>query len=661
MGRSKLTRAIFILTMVYVGGAYIWFFMMPPHWVVEYYTNLPGWMKVVAAPDSQSLGSSAEWQLLMLSLWSLPVLMAWCLLVALGLGLSWMFLSVGGKRFRRRGAPGSGVGECFWTMGDLLGRSLPHPIKPVRVRIKGIKFTPEQQELADEMLGLIATKPDTFAGDGHGVGLYEHTLNLLELVGDLKNPDPMLALAAIGHDMGKLLAYKKIGKTWQRISDHGIQSGRLIKVLPAYHAMDQLEAEAIHAAVRYSHRPDHVPVNLECINEANRLIEGLKKLDGNATKKEKEELLAARDMAGEITALFWEKIGGLPFYRRGRRRNEKTIGWRYGKRLYLNEPALRDTLLELLDRDVSAALGKFRRGGKVHVLTQNLMAELDKQGVLVREVEHEGIRYELPPEAALWSIQSGNTVFNGVFIIEPTPGQGYIPPEEAPFKVYAMHPATTELRKLATETVIDPDKAASNKPAKESKPKKDKAATPKTKAGTEDPTPKKPKVDKRGPGAKESVLAKINRDRAERGAAAPFGTVNCDDLLNAGAATPATPAATAAPEPEKTDTTDAAAKTAAGADVGAAGQNEPSNEIIDNAVAAASKGKPRDDTSAAGSDCDTKSNDADENKSEIDVDEAKSEKTEAKRSTMIAPEALSHAAFDMDILNMDDSDEDDDP
>lgn len=512
MGRARLLKSIIILTLLYGGAAYLLFFLTPASFLVSYYDALPAWMQVQAAPESVGLSDSGSWQLLLIRLWSFPVFMAWIACLCVGLFVSWVFVRLGGAKYKRRAVSKSGLGGCFWTMGELLSPALPHAIKPTRIQIKGLKFTKPEQALANEIMGLIAGKPGAYAGDGHGVTLFEHTVNVVEQVSRRKTKEPLLALAAMGHDLGKLVAYKQIGAAWQVVSDHGIASGRLLKQLPAFAGLDEDEAEILHAAVRYSHQEDAMPVTLRNGPAARTLIAKLKKIDGRATAEEKRRILETRDSPSEILDLFWDNFGAMQFYRKNRTKGEKSVGWRKGNRLYFNEHYLREWLQGRMERDLAAALGRIRRGGQIHKFTEHLLTKLDQAGMLVTTIESDGTRYTLPPEAALWTVRSGVTDFNGVFIVEPTGEYAQTLPEPAPFNLYPLHPATSELTEMAIKESYEvPEKDKRNE-KKEDQSKKQK----KQSKSNNEASGQQRKHDKKGKTAKEKVAERTAANRAAR-------------------------------------------------------------------------------------------------------------------------------------------------
>lgn len=462
-------KAVAILLGVYLGAGYLWFFFMPPASLAPYYAQLPDWMRTLEAPSSFGLGASGQWQKVLLVLWSARIFVFWCGALGFGVLLAWVISALGGRRLARKVLSSGTYAGCFLTMGRILSPRMTLPKVSSRVKIKGVSFTRPQQALANEIMGLLAGTPGAYSGDGHGVTLYEHTTNLLEIVAEDKKPDPLLALAAMGHDLGKLVAYKKIGNAWQVVSDHGLASGRLLKLLPAFSQLPEDEAEVVHAAVRYGHCVDQLPMSISGRAKAERLIDALKKVDGRATAEEKEEVLSSRDAPKEILDAFWRGFGDMQFYRKNMPRGTKSVGWRVGKQLFMNEHALREWLQRRLDRDFAAAMGRIRRGGQIHKLTEHLLVQLYDAGQLVTSIICDGKRYTLPPEAALWTIRSGANDFNGVFIIKVDVDENTILPERAPFHIYPLRPATGELMNLAKVEVVDAEKV------KEAKAEKKKA------------------------------------------------------------------------------------------------------------------------------------------------------------------------------------------
>lgn len=450
MRASRLLRAILILALLYGGAGLVWFSLLPPYRLAALYERLPAFLRVYAPPEGLGMFAMREWQGLLLAAWSLPVALAWCLALAGGIFFAWLLVYVFGLRYRRRLRPGAGLAGAQSTIGDLARPVLPHAPLDVRVQVQGVTFTKAQRGFAEAVMGLIAARPDAYAGDGHQVGLYQHTLNVLRRAAKTDGVDALLVLGVIAHDLGKLTAYRRVGEEWHYARDHGSEGGRLMLMLPEFHALNPVEAEVIHAAVRYEHCPDRIPQNIGRPDQARALLERLKAVDRVVTAEEKKAVLEKHDPTTELMRVFYARFGSLPFFRKGLPKGTHCLGWRYNKRLFFKESALREYLYERLDRDLAAALGRGRKGGTVHPITQHLLEGFAARGELVTSITYDGTRYSLPPAAALWRVWAGSMEFNGVFILEMPEGPEFALPEHSGYKLYPLAPVTPELAALGT-------------------------------------------------------------------------------------------------------------------------------------------------------------------------------------------------------------------
>jgi len=443
--RSTLVRSVVVLTLFYGGGSVLAFYLMGPGQLQHWLEARDLWD---AARDGAVHPLNAFEVATTVVADRVHAIGPWLLGgTALALGLVW---SVAGlvllaRRLRARAQGGfRGLKVSLSTMPAL---ARPET-REVVVRLPD-RVPAAHRPLLTALMGYLKAHENAWCGDGHGVGLLQHTLNVVGQALELEDADPLLPLAAAAHDVGKTTAYRKRGDQWVRVRLHDKESARILASLPEWWSLPMPDRSLVMMAVKHEHAPDGLPRNApglapEDIKRLEMLVEQLRRVDGLATGAEKQARLADVDVEALVLGAFLRVIPQVPFQVRGMAKGIPAAGWRSGDRLYLLEHRVRDLAMAQMDADMAAALGgDYRAAGQTADFTRHLLPALAGCGWLVTEVQGEGesaATWRLPAESALWRIKAGKLTFNGVYIVKLPEDQRHMYPAESPYPVTVLGP-----------------------------------------------------------------------------------------------------------------------------------------------------------------------------------------------------------------------------
>jgi len=238
--------------------------------------------------------------------------------------------------------------------------------------------------------------------------------------------DPILPLAALAHDVGKVACYElqKDGSVSEVKKNHDIEGARLLRTLPEIMSLPWKERVALLTACEYYHHIGSIPLSSWIDDRARSLIELLIVADIETGRREggmaalQEQAEERRLPAGrpdfQATA---ENLGGAPEQATKNKHNPalndsagsshgsaldltyslllepgrvngsdttKRIAWKYGDYLYINDAKLRNAVDKRLGSSDYAPLPQ---RGVMHPWTLELMELLANQGHLLQEVD----------------------------------------------------------------------------------------------------------------------------------------------------------------------------------------------------------------------------------------------------------------------------------
>lgn len=464
---NSLLKSITALVIFYGAAALLWLMLLPPNDLISLLAGLPDFMRPEVVPKKGSLNflQLEETQKVFLEAWSLKILQAWLIAAAVGIVLTALVIFLFLRHRRRRKNASGSWRSLGVTIGPLpVPEQLPR--KRMKLTLKGIKLTKDEDALLEEILGTLAAHPGAYVGAGHGtVSLHEHTLGVVETImsREVFNADHVLAAAA--HDMGKITSFiKGPDGSWERVKMHAQESARMLAVLPAWGRLPLDQREAIRLAVKNEHSPNMIPGidtsipaseidpmvrksmasdfrhplydNPTFRRRVVELVTALRDADGVQTAAEKKVVLSEiGDLPGFCLQAFLKALPTMPFYYQGVPPGTKGMVWQYNKRLYISEAKMRDYVMsEALSDEHHAALGGTYRGPKtIAPFTWHLLEAFKQKGWLVTKAKcytkfHKSnedpgplpVEMECQPEMPLWDVLSGNKVLNGMIIIDVT-------------------------------------------------------------------------------------------------------------------------------------------------------------------------------------------------------------------------------------------------
>jgi hypothetical protein len=444
-----------VLLFWYVLGVLV-LFIGDPAWADALYQRLSFYPWV---PDFEVHGlataAAVQWRLLIL--WTVPTAISWAVSMGVGALVAEVKCQLGLRKQRLNLRP---VGE-FWqvtvpqfSLGSLPSATTPKltgqgvtlggPGEPkkkaARVQLQGsmkeaVKMlTPAERQLAEELLQLLLAAPNHYAGLGHGVGLLEHTLNVVtETAGKVTPEFRLPLLAALSHDIGKLITFQPDGQGgWKRKGLHSRESARILATLPAFQELPELHQRALILAVKYDHAPDKIPElrgEREPVTLAMRTISALARADRKATADEKERHLVRLQPEDLLWKDFVDFLREAPVVQRGKKGAANQVNNPPDSPyLFVYEAPWRDAAVRRLPAEVAAALDLTRRdAGKMAKYTRILIERLRKEGLLVeaytsKDKDGAAVELQVSDSNPLWDIQSGTgekaIVLRGILVLK---------------------------------------------------------------------------------------------------------------------------------------------------------------------------------------------------------------------------------------------------
>ncbi|MBE0468258.1 MAG: hypothetical protein IBX55_01950 [Methyloprofundus sp.] len=279
---------------------------------------------------------------------------------------------------------------------------------------KKVTFSTKHKKLLTDILFYIwANKNSAYAGAGHGVDLYRHTISVLDQAWS-PGCDPLIPIAAAAHDAGKVMTFKKNPDTndWEAKGFHDDFGMLLVATMDSFEELDEDEKLILKIVIGYGHKEHKRPVlenNIE--QRVQEIFSVINKSDREQTAREKKEVLKSTTPQ-IITEAFLKALTNAPFQTQNTKRGAESICFRREDIVYLLEPGFRDLFLNKLPDDVAAAYGEgFRRIGNMSPPTVALINHLKNLGWLVEEGNG------MTSECGLWSVEIGKKVFNGVLAV----------------------------------------------------------------------------------------------------------------------------------------------------------------------------------------------------------------------------------------------------
>jgi hypothetical protein len=164
---------------------------------------------------------------------------------------------------------------------------------PLTVK-EGVEMTPHRK-LYLAIYAMLKAHPDVPASiGGHHADapLFEHSIAVAKKVQahyiERGKKEPLAAIAGLGHDLDKLLAYKKSDDGWVKnvnATHHNKYAAYIVSTQPAFRELPEDDRNTLVYALRYYHDPENLPIG--ATNRTETLIQILRLCDGFTIKEEK--------------------------------------------------------------------------------------------------------------------------------------------------------------------------------------------------------------------------------------------------------------------------------------------------------------------------------------------------------------------------------------
>ena len=298
---------------------------------------------------------------------------------------------------------------------------LPQPKKvkfeEINVNLPKAKLSKAHQALLNQILGTIKMH-NVSAGSGHGVDLFEHTLNVLQKAIDFKIYDANTLCAIAAHDIGKISTFKKVNGKWVSTGKHDNEGAKILSQLPAWFQMDFEDRWIVLYAVKYSHKPHLLPIVMRSRAKIEECLEKLRHIDHNTTAEEKVVVVEQIQQKQGI----WEALE--TFLREAHFRNsntpvgKKTGGFIRNNMVFISEEYLKHTFVRENFPDLYASHNESpKQKGFYTKLSKAIIKEFEQKDLLVKE--YKDFKAGSPMEAR-WDIKAGDKQFSRMLIIKLT-------------------------------------------------------------------------------------------------------------------------------------------------------------------------------------------------------------------------------------------------
>jgi len=360
--------------------------------------------------------------------WSLPVFAFVVFFFLVGAGSYHLRIYLKKKKNKNRL-----VGTSYHGVNSSLG-ALPKPEWLAEKEISKINLTlgnkvsniyrqlpKEHQTIFTELVAYLHSHTNAYVGEGHASTLLEHSINvLLELVevDDDIIKDPLTMLIALSHDIGKVISHTKSSddSSWIRNGNHDEFSGLIISTMPSFMKLSLEDRQILTLVLKYSHKKNKTPFMRT--EKSQKRLEELQKVlslsDQKATKKEKETILKKLDVNSVFEDIFSDTLVSSRFMSKDTRAGVKVDAFRHSKnQVFLVENRIREKFLSRMTPEQQAVFNKGKRSkGNVSVVTQKLVAWLEKKGYLVSKHNEHVVKN------GLWNVMSGTVLLKGMILIE---------------------------------------------------------------------------------------------------------------------------------------------------------------------------------------------------------------------------------------------------
>ena len=431
--RPKLLKSFITVLLFWFVATTLWWSFQQPEVNLEALRRLKTLLPFlpVEVPKNGTILGSLGVQYNVLTYWTLPILSGVLLSGLIGYGLAW--LKARGthiERANREAGSGNFRGVTL-SVGEL---PVPMTLPKDDIDLGSdddealARLTERERKLLADILGTISAQPNAYAGEGITSELLDHTLNIAsKALTSVRNPG-LSAIVAAAHELGKLTAYRKNADgEWENFKNHDKEAARILGLLDSWAALPYQDRNAVMMAVKYHSTPRTLPeIDSDPLiyRTARELLTTADDTQKTAVVEEKQKTLekSAGELPDVIFDSFLRALPQLSFQNRGLPKGVQAVAWKVGKRVYLLEIKLRETVMLKVPADVRGALtSSAKERSRLQPFTLELLNALDTRGWLVKKINDT----KLETKDALWNIKAGKLEFKGVIIID-------VPDEFAP-------------------------------------------------------------------------------------------------------------------------------------------------------------------------------------------------------------------------------------
>lgn len=447
--RPKLLKSFIVVVIFWFFATTLWWSVQQPEVnlrALAALSHLLPFLNIKIPTEATILGSLSV-QSKVIGYWTIPMLVGCALSGCIGYALVW-FKARGQhqERLDRETGKGNYRGVTL-TVGVMpTPKALPREDIDLGAEDNDelSRLTDKELRLLTDIIGTLVAHPEAFPGDGITTSLVDHTLNLVDVA--LKSPrNPGLsAIVSAAHELGKITAYTKKEGEWVAIKNQDKEAANNLAMIDSWFNLPSMEKNAVMMAVKFKSTPRYMP-EFESDPKAYRLARELLTAHDEAqtvvVHEEKQKTL--EKTSGELPDVIFENfLKSLPllsFQNRGLPKGVAAVAWKVGKRVYMIEIKLRETVMAKMPAEVRGALtpNPKDRSSKLQPFTVELLKSLDARGWLVKKVNDT----KLETKEALWNIKAGKLEFKGIIIVEvPEEYLAQLPSDDSMYEIAVTGP-----------------------------------------------------------------------------------------------------------------------------------------------------------------------------------------------------------------------------
>lgn len=431
--RPTLLKSFLISLIFWFIATTLWWSFQRPEVNLQALANIKALMPFLPfeVPATASILGSIGVQRLVLVYWTFPLLICAMLSGLIGYGALWA-RARGKAKERTLRETGSGTFRGVTLTVGVLPKPVTFPCDEIDLGEDDggllARMTGQERTLLQAILGTISAHPESYAGDGISISLFDHALTVSSQALTTDKRPGLAAIVAAGHELGKITAYvKKAGGSWELKKRQDVEASKIMATLDAWFQLPATEKGAVMLAVKYHSTPKMLP-ELEGDATAQRLAKELLATAEEAASEvvvvEKQNTIektfnkSPQGLSDVIFDAFLQSLPQLSFQNRGLPKGVAAVAWKVGTRVYMLEIKLRETITAKIPLEIRGALTPNPRDrAKLQPFSLELLKALNSRGWLVTKINDT----KLDPREALWNVKAGKLEFKGVIIIDVPP------------------------------------------------------------------------------------------------------------------------------------------------------------------------------------------------------------------------------------------------